>query len=130
VSRNIGACILEMLEEESEEIHRMGQWNPSIFDNSYSAKLPLGPMRKLAGYHSSTKMYYNPRTTCIPKDDLHRATPMGAWCYNALEGVLEVSNDGGNQTAIHTLKFFCELNRVFLQDARRGCNSHPSSRVR
>lgn len=125
LGRNLGARILEMLEEESEEIRRMGQWNPSIFDNSYSAKLPLGPMRKLAGFHSSNKMYYNPRTTCIPEEELLRATPMGAWCYEALEGVLEVSNDGENQTAIHTLKFFCELNKVFLQDAASMLILHP-----
>jgi Centromere DNA-binding protein complex CBF3 subunit, domain 2 len=125
LGRNLGARILEMLEEESEEIRRMGQWNPSIFDNSYSAKLPLGPMRKLAGYHSANKMYYNPRTTVIPDDDLLRATPMGAWCYDALREVMELSVDGKNQTAIHTLKFFCELNKIFIQDAAAMLLLHP-----
>jgi hypothetical protein len=33
LGRNMGARILGMLEEESEEIRRMGQWNPSMFDN-------------------------------------------------------------------------------------------------
>ena len=124
-TNSIGARILEMLEEESEAICRMGQWNPSIFDTSYSAKLPLGPMRKLAGYHSSNKMYYNPRTTCMPSEDLSRATPIGAWCYTALSDVLDASTDGDNQTAIHTLRFFCELNKIFLQDCAAMMVLHP-----
>lgn len=125
LGRNIGARILEMLEEESEEIRRMGQWCPSIFDTSYSAKLPLGPMRKLAGFTSSNKMYYNPRTTVIPDNDLLRATPIGKWCYDGLDGVLEASKDGDNQTAIHTLRFFCELNKIFIQDAAAMLVLHP-----
>ena len=114
-----------MLEEESEAIRRMGQWNPSIFDNSYSARLPLGPMRKLAGYHSSNKMYYNTRSTIEPDVSLLRSTPIGKWCYNALDGVLESSTEGDNQTAIHTLRFFCELNRIFIQDAAAMMVLHP-----
>lgn len=115
-----------MLEEESEEIRGMGQWNPSIFDNSYSAKLPLGPMRKLAGFTCSNKMYYNPRTTLVPEDEsLLRATPLGKWCYDALEGVVERSENGENPTAIHTLKFFCEINKIFLQDAAAMLLLHP-----
>ena len=103
----------------------MGQWNPSIFDNSYSAKLPRGPMRTLAGFHSTNRLYYNPRTTVIPDDDLLRATPIGRWCYDALEAVLEASTEGDNQTAIHTLRFFCELNKIFLQDAAAMMILHP-----
>ena len=125
LGRNLGARILEMLEEESEAIRRMGQWNPSIFDNSYSARLPLGPMRKLAGYHSSNKMYYNTRSTVEPDVFLLRSTPIGKWCYDALDGVLEMSTEGDNQTAIHTLRFFCELNRIFIQDAAAMMVLHP-----
>ena len=44
-------------------IRKMGQWNPSVFDNSYSAKLPMGPMRKLAGFHGCQQMYVNIRTS-------------------------------------------------------------------
>jgi Centromere DNA-binding protein complex CBF3 subunit, domain 2 len=55
IGRNIGAKILELLEEEDEAIRKMGQWNPSVFDNSYSAKLPIGPMQKLAGYQGKSQ---------------------------------------------------------------------------
>jgi Centromere DNA-binding protein complex CBF3 subunit, domain 2 len=125
LGRNLGARILEMLEEESEGIRKMGQWNPSICDNSYSAKLPLGPMQKLAGFSDSNKMYYNPRVTCTVDDELLHSTPIGKWCYDALSGVLELSNDGDNQTAIHTLKFFCKLNEIFIQDAAAMLLLHP-----
>jgi hypothetical protein len=59
LGRNIEARILELLEEEDEAIRKMGGWNPSVFDNSYSAKLPMGPIRKLTGFHGNHKLYYN-----------------------------------------------------------------------
>ena len=117
LGRNLGSKILDMLEEEMEEIRRMGQWNPSVFDNSYSSKIPLGPIRKLAGFTGSSKIYFNTRTIVEPPDELLNATPMGQWCYDAYQYVQEHATDGKYQTALHVLRFFCELNRVFLQDA-------------
>jgi Centromere DNA-binding protein complex CBF3 subunit, domain 2/Transcriptional activator of glycolytic enzymes len=117
LGRNLGARILEMLEEESEEIRRMGQWSPSMFDNHYSCKLPLGPIRKLAGFQSDSKLYFNKRTVVEPSNFLQRNTPMGKWCYDAYDGVLEKDIEGKRQTAQHVLRFLCEMNRVFLQDA-------------
>jgi hypothetical protein len=52
-----GSKTLEFLEENDEAIRKMGLWNPSVFDNSYSSKLPMGPMRKLAGFHGSNQMF-------------------------------------------------------------------------
>ena len=48
--RKLGPRILDLLEEESREIERLGNWNPSIQDGCYSTKLPLKPIRKMAGY--------------------------------------------------------------------------------
>ncbi len=53
LGRNVGTRILELLEEEAEEIRRMGQWNPNMRDHHYSSKLPMGPIRKLAGFHNN-----------------------------------------------------------------------------
>jgi len=58
---NVGARILDLLEEEDEAIRKMGQWNPSVYDTSYSSKLPMGPMRKLAGYVGNHQLYFNTR---------------------------------------------------------------------
>lgn len=36
LGRKLGPKVLEFLEEENEEIKRMGQWSPGVYDNSYS----------------------------------------------------------------------------------------------
>jgi hypothetical protein len=113
LGRNIGSRILEMLEEEMEGIRRMGQWNPSIFDTSYSTKLPMGPIRKLAGYN---KMYFNTRTTVQPPLELLKQTPIGEWIYEVKPEV-EARSKGKHPTACHVLQFLCQLNEVFMQDA-------------
>jgi Centromere DNA-binding protein complex CBF3 subunit, domain 2 len=77
LGRKLGVKILDLLEEESPEIQRMGNWNPSMMDKSYSSKLPMGPIRKLAGYSGNSKMYFNTRTTVEPCDDLLALTPIG-----------------------------------------------------
>ena len=118
LGKNIGAKILDLLEEESEEIRRMGQWNPSMFDTHYSSKLPMGPIRKLAGYASTNKMYFNTRTTVKPCDLLLRSTPIGKFAYDGLSGVTDKLIDGGSHdTAYAVLSFLTKLNEVFLQDA-------------
>jgi hypothetical protein len=65
----------------------MGQWSPNVVDNSYSSKLPMRPMRKLAGYKSTNPMYFNTRTVVMPSEQLCRSTPMGRWCYDATTDV-------------------------------------------
>ncbi|KAG7347926.1 centromere DNA-binding like protein [Nitzschia inconspicua] len=119
LGRKLGTKTLELLEEESESIRRMGQWNPSVFDNYYSTKLPIGSIRKLAGYISKSNIYYNTRTTVNPNDELLKSTPIGSFVYTALDGVLEQAQNhrGGYDTAIHFLRCLAELNKVFLQDA-------------
>jgi hypothetical protein len=108
--------MLDLLEEESEEICQMGNWNPSIYDVSYSSKLPLPPIQKLVGYHSNQGFYWNIRTHVEPPEELLCATLMGKWVYNAYEGVCEADTNGEHQTSTHVQKFFCYLNMVFLQD--------------
>ena len=79
LGRQLGAKILEMLEIESEEIRRLGNWNPSMQDSCYSTKLPMKPIRRLAGYTTSGGMYYNPRTALSVPTCLQEATPIGKW---------------------------------------------------
>jgi len=124
LGRNLGSKILDLLEEESEEIRRMGQWNQSIFDNSYSSKLPMSPIRKLAGFFSNNKFYFNTRTAVKPLEALLRMTPIGEWVYSAFTGVQEQAN-GKHQTALHVLNFLKEINEIFLQDAAAMLSLHP-----
>lgn len=117
LGRNLGAKYLELLEAEASEINTMGQWSEGMQQKCYSAKLPMGPIRKLAGFSGKTKIYFNTRTVVEPPNELLLKTPIGSWVYAAHEGVTEASYSGECMTAISTLRFFIQLNKIFLQDA-------------
>jgi hypothetical protein len=127
LGRNLGPKLLEMLEEESDAIRQLGNWNPSMQDSSYSTKLPMRPIRKLAGFVSANRMHYNPRTQVEVPEELARLTPIGQWAIDAFEKVGQAVSDSGlpKFTAYNVLKFFVELNRSFLQDAATMMIKHP-----
>jgi Centromere DNA-binding protein complex CBF3 subunit, domain 2 len=129
LGRGLGAKLLDLLEEFKEENRQMGQWSPDVVDNSYSSKLPMRPMRKLAGYTTTTPMYYNKRTVVTPPEELLRLTPIGKWVYEATTGVIDrvqtSKKAGAHQTALGFLKFLCYLNQTFLQDAAAMLVNHP-----
>jgi hypothetical protein len=56
---NIGAKMLELIEEDSENIRRLGNWDPSMQQKCYSTKIPqpMSPIRKLAGYTTGNGMH-------------------------------------------------------------------------
>jgi hypothetical protein len=91
LGRKLGSKILDLLEEETRKTKPMGQWSDGIWEGSYSSKLPFGPMRKLAGYSSSSDFYYNTRTMLEPDEALLYATPIGEWVYGAIAAVAEAS---------------------------------------
>mgnify|MGYP002784412878 CR=1 FL=1 len=127
LGRQLGAKILEMLEVESEEIRRLGNWNPSMQDSCYSTKLPMKPIRRLAGFTTSGGMYYNPRTAVTVPTSLQQATPIGRWVFNAMNQVKTMNSNGGQlYTAQNFLEFLTELNIVFLQDMATMMIEHPS----
>jgi hypothetical protein len=118
--RKIGPKVLNCFEEESQDIERLGNWNPSLMDSTYSSKLPIKPIRCMAGYSSKTNLYYLSRGTIDPPQELLESTPLGKWVYTALAGVQKKvleSNNSKHQTAYHVLYFFRDINRFFLQDA-------------
>ena len=102
----------------------MGQWNPSVFDNSYSSKLPIGPMRKLAGFHGSHQMYFNTRCSVEVPAALKRMTPLG-WVYQTYEVVMMDPRSQLQHTAPYVLRFFMKLNQVMLQDSAAMQLLHP-----
>ena len=57
LGRKVGPKILELLEEESTDIQRLGNWNPSILDKCYSSKIPIGPIRSMAGFGGRGNFY-------------------------------------------------------------------------
>jgi hypothetical protein len=126
LGRNLGAKILEMLEEESRWIQIIGNWNPSMQEASYSTKLPMKPIRKLAGFSDSNGMYYNPRTVEEVDMALLRLTPVGKWVYKAhAEMEAAIANGATKWTAFNFLSFMIELNKVFIQDSAAILILHP-----
>ena len=126
LGRKLGSKTLDLLEEESREMKRMGQWADGVWDGSYSSKLPFGPIRKLAGYASHKEFYFNTRTMVEPDEALLRHTPIGEWVCDAMEGVNQVAMETGKHgTAAQVLRFFSELNNFFLQDAAATMVLHP-----
>ncbi len=127
LGRNLGGKILVLLETVQDDIRTMGQWNPSMFDQAYSSKLPMGPILKLAGFHSNNGFYFNTRTVVAVPEELLYLTPMGKWCYKSYEDLFDhsMNNDGVNPTAVETLKFFCELNTIYIQDAAAILCKYP-----
>jgi hypothetical protein len=126
LGRNLGAKLLEMLEEESEEIRKMGNWNPSIQDASYSTKLPMKPIRSLAGCKKAAGVYYNKRTVVEPPMELLEMTPVGRWVYAAKEFIdLANANGAGKTTASNFLNFMVHLNEIFIQDSAAMMIKHP-----
>jgi hypothetical protein len=126
LGRNLGAKILEMLEEENSAIQTMGNWNPSMQSSCYSTKLPMQPIRKLAGFTDANGMYYNPRTMVEVEESLLRLTPVGCWLFDAQAAVASANELGaGKFTAMNFLAFMMTLNRVFIQDAAAMLVLHP-----
>jgi len=113
----LGTKIMEFFEAEDSEIKKLGNWNPGIVDTHYSAKLPLCPIRTMAGYPNETRFYVNHRSSVEPPEGLLKLTPLGRWVYRAREEAFAADTDNKHQTCHHVLSFFCELNKVFLQDS-------------
>jgi hypothetical protein len=115
-----------MLEEENSAIQTMGNWNPSMQPSCYSTKLPMQPIRKLAGFTDANGMYYNPRTVVEVEESLLQLTPVGCWLFNAQAAVASGNELGaGKFTAMNFLAFMMTLNRVFIQDAAVMLLLHP-----
>jgi hypothetical protein len=115
LGRKIGPKMLELMEAETEDIRRMGNWNPSIFDCSYSSKIPITAIRQMAGFSGSDSKYYIPRSKVKPPAHLLKVTPVGCWVYEALEAVRQAhiaSECTDHMTALKFLQFMVELNNV------------------
>jgi hypothetical protein len=126
LGRNLGAKLLEMLEEESRAIQQLGNWNPSMQESCYSTKLPMGPIRKLAGCTGANGMYYNPRTMEEVEMGLLQKTPIGKWVYVAHAQVqTAIANGATKWTAFNFLSFMVEINKIFIQDAAALLILHP-----
>jgi len=81
LGRKLGSKILDVLEEETREIKRMGQWADGVWENACYSKIPFGTIRKLAGCFATNEFYFNTGTTVKAPEALLKATPIGEWVY-------------------------------------------------
>jgi hypothetical protein len=127
LGRNLGVKLLEMLKEESRAIQQLGNWNPSMQESCYSMKLPMAPIRKLAGCTGANgTMYCNPPTIEAVDMALLRLTPVRKWVYNAhAQMELAIAKGATEWTAFNFLSFIVQLNKIFIQDAAAMLILHP-----
>ena len=70
LGRILGAAALQYIELSDDDIQQLGNWIATIRDMAYSTKLPLKAMRAAAGFTDCEGMYYSPRTTIDPPEEL------------------------------------------------------------
>ena len=124
LGRNLGAKILDLLQEEESAINAMGNWAQTIRRTCYSSQLPMAPMKGMAGFEDG-KFYILTRGEVKPPEDLQHMTPIGEWSYNALEQVQCVAEHGKHKTAIKLLQFMCDLDNILLQDSAAMLLKYP-----
>jgi hypothetical protein len=122
LGRVTGPKILEMLEVEAEDIRILGNWNPTMQEQCYSTKLPMKPIRGIAGFSEASGMHYNVRTTVVSELSLLQATPFG-YLIKACDELGGVGNSA--YTAVCFLRLMKEMAQIFLQDGAVLMIEHP-----
>lgn len=120
LGRNMGAKTLGLPEDETPATKEMGGWDQTVHDKSHSAKPPLGPTGKMAGFVSDFKLHCNPGLSVIPTEELMTLCPIGKWSFDALKGVTDKCKSKKVKdcpTAVGFLRFANEMCKVFLQDS-------------
>lgn len=130
LGRVTGPKMLELQEMEPDEIRRLGNWDPYMQEKCYSAKLPLKPMRAIAGFTVAKGMYYNPRTTVKPPLALVMKTPF-QFAFDFCDQVGEAvsSLNGSGSTAHLFLRHMKNMAVIFIQDAATIWIQHPTRRT-
>ena len=103
----------------------MGQWNQTIYDKSYSSKLPMQAIRNLAGFSGADGMYFNTRTQVMPSVELCKQTAIGKFAFDQLFELEEEGLGSKHPTACGVLRWFTDLSIVFLQDMAAMMVLHP-----
>ena len=119
LGRVTGPKKLELEEISPDEIRILGNWDPKIQEKSYSTKLPMRPMRAMAGYTLANGMYFNPRSVVgAPMELLHKTPFKFAFeIHRDLHEIVAHGRDGEGSTALHFCKLMKNLGVIFLQDA-------------
>lgn len=66
IGRAVGPIIAEIAEVEGDAIANLGNWNTTVREDRYSAKLPMKIMRVMAGHSDLKNTFYLPRADVKP----------------------------------------------------------------
>jgi hypothetical protein len=113
IGRSIGPIIAEIAEVDGDSIANLGNWNVTVREDRYSAKLPMQIMRVMAGHSAQKNVFYLPRSEVKPNDDLQRQI------FPFIEAFeLELASSlASHPTASAFLTLLKRLRAVILQDA-------------
>ena len=127
LGRKVGAVELEMMELDVALLKTLGNWNMSVFDKAYSAKLPIEALRMAAAFIDG--YFFCARTVVVT--DLLEQIEATFWLFveeNLVNIEREFLNNMGELklfTAYAWLTFMKRLKRVLIQDAAYILEFHP-----
>ena len=113
IGRAVGPVIAEIAEVDGDAIANLGNWNVTVREDRYSAKLPMKIMRVMGGHSAQKNVFHMPRSEVKPSDDLQRQI------FPFIEPLeLELaSSPVSHPTASAFLTLLKRLRVVILQDA-------------
>jgi hypothetical protein len=115
IGRVLGSCASEIDEDDSEDLRRLGNWDPKMQEARYSTKLPMKIIRSRAGFQKANGLHYNPRVSLIPSENLQKQ--IFPWLDEAKEKFYSNPLHKERPTAHHFLDFMSKLRIIILQDA-------------
>lgn len=113
IGRSIGPIIAEIAEMEGDAIANLGNWNISVREDRYSAKLPMKIMRVMAGHSDAKNIFYLPRSDIKPSDRFLRQI----FPFIESQELKIASSTTSHPTASAFLGLLRRLRKVVLQDA-------------
>jgi hypothetical protein len=127
IGRTLGPKALEMLEFSQDEIRILGNWDPKTQESTYSSKLPMAPIRAMAGFRDAGGSHYNPRTAVVVPEELSKLVfPWLAESKEKLER-FEAENRSSpfRETAQKFLEHLERMAEVVVQDVAVMKLLHP-----
>jgi len=126
VGRVLGSYMSEVNEDPTEELRKLGNWDPTTQEKFYSTKLPTKILRSKAGFNRGDGIHINPRVAVMPPDEL--VSQVFPWLDAAADQVAaaDAIDNKDRYTAHAFLRMMQQLRIVILQDA--ACFAEDSVR--
>ena len=113
IGRSVGPIIAEIAEVDGDSIANLGNWNVTVREDRYSAKLPLRIMRVMAGHSAEKNVFHLPRSDLKPSEDLQRQI----FPFIEDHEMILASSPVSHPTASAFLGLLKRLRAIVLQDA-------------